>query len=807
MSSELTVRLRNNPRLSQALSALPPKMLALRSDAPAAPITFEEPLEGHVERVIARIQCATFTGKGDAETVPALYTAYVARVAGALQPLLALGGGEAAAAVPLPPIPTDATAKALQTWHLEVMRAQHSTIFDALSGKRLDTRTQCVAMAVEGRDPGGRTLPVRDAATLFAWLQDTAKPALLTAGPAAGKTWLLSQVVVHALGCALVPILVEVQLLKRSLEANDFASVTDWVDEHLRLTHKPPHYGMLRAARAEKRALLLLDGLDEAGEARARIEQHVATALADHRVLCTSRPTGLNEALFANFCRLTLAPLGDAQQHTFLMTRLTPARAAELAPYLRGMPLDAETQHRVTANQLMLSMIASIADLHTGVAMHTRVADLYETASKAMLQRGTVSDAAAALLQATFFEAHAAQQRVITEEHLQAAARLGAAAELRSLVANDQLPLVRLLQKEPLQMQAFHLSFQEYYAMRAVRDGASLPKFEWDAWWTNAVLMGVQTGDAFGERFAQATGLEAPWRRGVVAALVEQGLPAAWLPTAVEAARGADVAPLVAPLAANDALTVGRRVLAFNIIWRSGVVTRVGDTIAVDFGGADKSDHLPPTQALVIASDGAGALLRVAAGAGDAALVRALLATGVSALVADARANTPLHVAAAAGHVDVCRLLRDAGADPDENNQQNQTADNLARTHKQHTVVRLFNPTLSDREFTPETCATERLRAAAQGDVAALKRTKDAGKITALMVACRAKQRAAVEALTGAEIDAQSDSGCTALYLAAEEGDHVIVALLLSRNANVALAASDGGAPLHRACEFGHEQV
>ena len=75
------------------------------------------------------------------------------------------------------------------------------------------------------------------------------------------------------------------------------------------------------------------------------------------------------------------------------------------------------------------------------------------------------------------------------------------------------------------------------------------------------------------------------------------------------------------------------------------------------------------------------------------------------------------------------------------------------------------------------------------------------------MVACRAKQRAAVEALTGAEIDAQSDSGCTALYLAAEEGDHVIVALLLSRNANVALAASDGATPLHRACLFGHEQV
>eukprot|EP00966_Prymnesium_polylepis_P294173 6793997-Prymnesium_polylepis.1 len=66
------------------------------------------------------------------------------------------------------------------------------------------------------------------------------------------------------------------------------------------------------------------------------------------------------------------------------------------------------------------------------------------------------------------------------------------------------------------------------------------------------------------------------------------------------------------------------------------------------------------------------------------------------------------------------------------------------------------------------------------------------------MVACRAKQRAAVEVLVGAKINAQSDSGCTALYLAAEEGDAHIVALLLLQRADVALAASDGTAPLHR---------
>ena len=56
MSSELAVRLRANPRLSAALDALPPKMLALRTGAPAAPITLaEEALEGRVERVVARI--------------------------------------------------------------------------------------------------------------------------------------------------------------------------------------------------------------------------------------------------------------------------------------------------------------------------------------------------------------------------------------------------------------------------------------------------------------------------------------------------------------------------------------------------------------------------------------------------------------------------------------------------------------------------------------------------------------------------------------------------------------------------------
>ena len=47
MSGELTMRLRAIPHLREALDALPPKMLALGSDAPATPLHV---LRAHAER-------------------------------------------------------------------------------------------------------------------------------------------------------------------------------------------------------------------------------------------------------------------------------------------------------------------------------------------------------------------------------------------------------------------------------------------------------------------------------------------------------------------------------------------------------------------------------------------------------------------------------------------------------------------------------------------------------------------------------------------------------------------------------------
>ena len=165
----------------------------------------------------------------------------------------------------------------------------------------------------------------------------------------------MSQLIMHSLDGALMPILIKAEQLQKLLseqEGTAFADATNWIEAYLQLTCEAPHYEMLRNAMAERSALLLIDGLDEAGAGRARIEQHIAEVLAPqgHALLATSRPAGLSAALFGGFHKLQLSPLSDAQQEGFLVQRLGAPRAAELNPYLRDkVPLDIE-KRRVTAN-------------------------------------------------------------------------------------------------------------------------------------------------------------------------------------------------------------------------------------------------------------------------------------------------------------------------------------------------------------------------------------------------------------------------------------------------------------------------
>ena len=100
----------------------------------------------------------------------------------------------------------------------------------------------------------------------------------------------------------------------------------------------------------------------------------------------------------------------------------------------------------------------------------------------------------AQLLQAVFFEAQSAGARVITARHLQAAAQKVANGRplmeaLKELALTERMPLLSLLQARPLELQSTHLSIQEFYAARAICEGAVLSKPLWQlpGYWANTV--------------------------------------------------------------------------------------------------------------------------------------------------------------------------------------------------------------------------------------------------------------------------------------------------------------------------------
>ena len=117
----------------------------------------------------------------------------------------------------------------------------------------------------------------------------------------------------------------------------------------------------------------------------------------------------------------------------------------------------------------------------------------------------------------------------------------GALEQMRSRAMQDKLPLLSLLQAEPLLLQSSHLSFQEsdpahirarythahghacthtacaylsfqeYFAARALCEGTRLsgtPPWQWPVWWANALQLGREMGDDFARGLLRAAGVE-----------------------------------------------------------------------------------------------------------------------------------------------------------------------------------------------------------------------------------------------------------------------------------------------------------
>ena len=84
---------------------------------------------------------------------------------------------------------------------------------------------------------------------------------------------------------------------------------------------------------------------------------------------------------------------------------------------------------------------------------------------------------------------------------------------VRERVAQDRLPLLSLLESEPLLMRSSHLSFQEYFTVRAICTGKhrlprDSPPWKWGPFWANVAKMGRENGTTFGSGLLGAAGVE-----------------------------------------------------------------------------------------------------------------------------------------------------------------------------------------------------------------------------------------------------------------------------------------------------------
>ena len=96
LGGELITRLSAYPKMTAALTSLPPKMLRLAAGASPQEIKPDvSNLAGRVSAVKSRLGKATFTSTSDARMVPRLYEDYVKNIVGVLLPTLALAGAEA----------------------------------------------------------------------------------------------------------------------------------------------------------------------------------------------------------------------------------------------------------------------------------------------------------------------------------------------------------------------------------------------------------------------------------------------------------------------------------------------------------------------------------------------------------------------------------------------------------------------------------------------------------------------------------------------------------------------------------------
>eukprot|EP00935_MAST-01C_sp_MAST-1C-sp1_P000968 g968.t1 len=307
--------------------------------------------------------------------------------------------------------------RAQQAYTIE-LKDKHAFILDLFSGQKLNTRTQTASLRYREKGRAEQTMFNDQDVDSEEYLKERKASAmqssthsvkattilremlggddradarlrrylLLILGPAAaGKTTLLKTFMMEMAHRypdfvpILIPVIDVTSVLKTCKRDEGESVVAAFIQRKY-----PQHAHLLLQMMLMRRAVFLIDGIDESGTYRAAVEAFVTIELleAGHKTIITSRHSGFSSEAFKQ-CRLVeLLPLSMEQQSAMVHTRVPDEKKAER---LVG-ELQSKAFEEIASNPLMLSMMISIYTSN-GYKLISNRSELYEKALETLMGR------------------------------------------------------------------------------------------------------------------------------------------------------------------------------------------------------------------------------------------------------------------------------------------------------------------------------------------------------------------------------------------------------------------------------------
>jgi hypothetical protein len=383
-----------------------------------------------------------------------------------------------------------------------MLKSEHGTIYDIFSAKELSTltqtatlkyceimhRTKLLTIDVDTDDPGyqesQKSAPDAAGTNVTELLREILSVCndrrvgyvvhrlLLILGPAAsGKTTLLKTFIVVILRdyADYVPILISVISLVRVL---DKCKAGESLIAAFLRTQYPQHLNVLTQAMFQRRAVFLVDGIDESGTRRNEVQAAVDEELLapGHNTIITSRHGGFSSAAFRHCRLLELLPLVPSQQSEMVHLRvLNVVKAEQLVGELKKKAF-----REIASNPLMLTMLISLY-VKNNYQVTVNRSVLYEQALRPMMGQiqsgGKLDEELFQHLQTLAFESHwrDGERRIFVEHEAVKWIGNDAWATIKEAIALRKLPIVISMgpdETDAHQYRFGHLSYQEFLAGR-----------------------------------------------------------------------------------------------------------------------------------------------------------------------------------------------------------------------------------------------------------------------------------------------------------------------------------------------------